>query len=110
MEEEFGKSGKEKPCEIAIPQGKDKKLSGTEEELIVGIPPVRRIGVVCVHPELVTIIVEVEHVRVAVAVYLYTTPSITPFSSCGYSMSKNLSLILCVILNHGASYTKYFLF
>ncbi len=42
--------------------------AGTEYELIVGIPPVRRLRVVRVEPEIGTIPVQVEHVRVAVAV------------------------------------------
>ena len=40
----------------------------TEDKLIVGIPPVVRLGIVRVQLQLAIVLVQVEHVRIAIAV------------------------------------------
>lgn len=76
MEEKYRtKSGKEKPRFVSAEK---KRLSETEDELVVPIPPVRRFRVVCVQFELRIVPVQIEHVRVAVAVDMYAAPSASP--------------------------------
>ena len=50
----------------------------TEDELVVRIPPVRRLGVVRVELQLRAVPVQVEHARVAIAVTMYKMPPVTP--------------------------------
>ncbi len=49
--------------------------------MIVRIPPVRRLGIVRVEVQLVAVTIEVENVRIAIAVLLYAIPSVPRPSS-----------------------------
>ena len=54
-----------------------KLLATEEDETIVAIPPVVRIVPIRVEPQLVTVTIHVEHVRVAIRVVIYRMPSIS---------------------------------
>ena len=65
MEKQTGKSGKEKPRFV----GAEKNwLAGSENKPVARMPPVRRLGIVAVEFELLAIRVQVEDVRIAIAV------------------------------------------
>jgi hypothetical protein len=57
-----------KTASYNIECGEKKRVSGTEHEVVVRIPPVVRLRVVRVEPRAIVIPIEVEHVRVTVAV------------------------------------------
>ncbi|MCX6766433.1 MAG: hypothetical protein NT170_01455 [Candidatus Moranbacteria bacterium] len=66
MERKNEKSGKEKPRFVNAE--KKKRLSEAENKLVVGISPVAGLGVVRVECEPSVVPVQVEHIRIAVAV------------------------------------------
>ena len=104
MAEESGQSRKEKPHAVRLAE--KSILSETEHDLVVRIPLVVRLGPVVVEPHAVIVVVEVEHVRIAVRVGdLRDTPSETLPAQNGawlYSM--------CDQKSPEAYRTKYFFF
>lgn len=76
MEEKYRtKSGKEKPRSISAEK---KRLSEAEDKLVVLVPPVGRLRVIRVQLELCAVAVQIEHVRVVVAIDMYAAPSYPP--------------------------------
>ena len=60
-----------------------KKVSGTKHEVVVRIPPIARLRIVRVEPQPIVILIEVEHVRVAVAVgYVCSAICATALEKC----------------------------
>lgn len=76
MEEKYRtKSGKEKPHPI----GAEKKVvSRDKHKLIVLAPPVRRLRVIRVKLEPHSVTIQIEHIRVTIAVDMYAAPSNPP--------------------------------
>lgn len=76
MEEKHrAESGKEKPRFVSAEK---KRLSEAKDKLVVLVPPVRRLSIVRVQFELRSVAVQVEHVRVVIAVDMYAAPSASP--------------------------------
>jgi len=45
-----------------------KTLAKTEHQLVLGIPPIRRLGPIVIQPQTIVIPIQVEHVRIAVSI------------------------------------------